>query len=95
MDKQTFVLNGTITAETPLAVSRPGDNFRYGNQSDALQRLPRSGPKHPNTDVYFPASTLNGALRRCAVAMVRRAVAQSTGSETPFNIDTHYCLTQG
>lgn len=95
MQKQTYVLKGHIKAETPLAVSRPGDNFRYPGQSEAIQRLPRSGPKHPDSEVFFPASTLNGAIRRSAVAVVRRALAEHLGTETPLDLDTVYMLTQG
>lgn len=95
MERQTYVLTGTIKAESPLAVSRHGDNFKFGGQSEKLQRLPRSGPKHPDTEVYFPASTLNGAIRRAGLAVIRRAVSAQTGNATPFNLDTHYMLTQG
>ena len=88
MERQTYVLTGTIKAESPLAVSRHGDNFKFGGQSEKLQRLPRSGPKHPDTEVYFPASTLNGAIRRAGLAVIRRAVSAQTGNATPFNLDT-------
>lgn len=93
--KQTFSFVGTITTVTPLAVSRPGDNFRSPGISDKVQRLPRSGPKHQDSPVFFPASTLNGAIRRAAVDVIRRATMEAQGTQHPFGLDAFYMLVQG
>jgi len=94
-DVETFSFEGIITAVTPLAVSRPGDNFRAVGQSDKLQRLPRSGPKTNETAVYFPTSTLNGAIRRAGVSVIRNALQNAEGSSHPFTVDEVFMLVQG
>mgnify|MGYP001245377073 CR=1 FL=1 len=93
--KQTLSFVGTITAVTPLAVSRPNDNFPGGGHSDKMQRLPRAGAKHQDTPVFFPGSTLNGAIRRAATRVVRRALTKTNGDENPFSMDDFYMLVQG
>lgn len=92
---ETFSFDGLITAITPLAVSRPGDNFRSVGQSDKLQRLPRSGPKLNEVDVYFPTSTLNGAIRRAGLSVIRSAIQKAEGCSHPFTVDEVYMLVQG
>lgn len=92
---ETFSFDGIITAITPLAVSRPGDNFRAVGQSDKLQRLPRSGPKSNEADVYFPTSTINGAIRRAGLSVIRNALQKAEGCTHPFSVDEVFMLVQG
>ncbi|MCE0759467.1 hypothetical protein LWH94_09650 [Marinobacter sp. G11] len=89
---QTLVLNGKVTAVSPLAVGRPKDDF--GEKLEPT-RLPRAGAKAEKTPVYFPGSTLSGTLRRACRDLVREATVLATGDEKPFSIDVHYMLTQG
>jgi CRISPR type IV-associated protein Csf2 len=92
---QTYSFVGTVVAETPLAVSRPGDNFMSSGESEKVQRLPRRGPKIKSTPVFFPASTINGSIRRAATNIVRRALVEVTGEDKPFTLDEFYMLVQG
>lgn len=92
---QTFSIKGHVTAVTHLTVNRPDDNFPSQGQSEKLRRLPRAGAKSVDTPVYFPASSLNGALRRAGEEVIRRAVVAATGDETPFSIDHVFMLVQG
>lgn len=92
---QTFSFVGSIVAESPLSVNRPGDNFMSPGESNKVQRLPRRGPKTKNTPVFFPASTINGSIRRSATNVIRRAITKATGDDKPFTLDDIYMLVQG
>ncbi|WP_415912242.1 hypothetical protein [Neptuniibacter sp. QD37_11] len=82
----TYRFTGEITAEEGLAVSRPGDNF---SPSDKTARLPRAGAKTHGSPVYFPSSTIRGAIRRACRDLVYRACKQSTQEEKPWTLTTH------
>jgi len=98
--KNTYRFVGTMTAVTGLTVTRPDDNFASHTGSvlrlsRKAGRLPRMGAMHESSPVYFPATSLRGAIRRAGRNAIRRAVIQDTGNETPWSVDTHYMLTQG
>ncbi|KXS55435.1 MAG: CRISPR type aferr-associated protein csf2 [Marinobacter sp. T13-3] len=98
--KQTYRFSGAITAVTGLTVTRPDDTFASPPNSPfrlsrKAGRLPRMGALREDSPVYFPATSLRGAIRRAGRNLVRRAVIQATGEETPWSVDTHYMLTQG
>lgn len=100
MNTTTYRFTGHITAVTGLTVTRSGDKFA-GKDSDPIQlsadagRMPRMGALRADSPVFFPASSLRGAIRRAGRNMIRRAVIRETGNETPWSVDTHYMLTQG
>ncbi len=98
--KQTYRFEGTMTAVTGLTVTRPGDTFASPQNSHLKLssqggRLPRLGPKREDVPVYFPATSLRGAIRRAGRNLIRRAVIRETGNDTPWSVDTHYMLSQG
>lgn len=92
---QTFSIKGHVTAVTHLTVTRPDDNFRSPGQSEKLSRLPRAGAKTADTPVYFPASSLNGALRRAGEEVIRRANILANGEDAQFSCDETYMIIQG
>ena len=94
-DRITILFEGTITAETHLAVCRPNDNFWTKNHTEKTQRLPRLGSKSEDTQVCITGGTYRGPFRRCARDVIRRAVAKAKNDDKPFDITTHYMLTQG
>ena len=70
--KFTVVFEGTLTAVSPIAVSPPKLG-EMGAAKDKVQRLPTMpviDDGVPRTTAYLPASTIRGALRRAAVAVV-------------------------
>ena len=100
VQRQTFRFKGTITSVTGLTVTRPDDTFASPTGSPIrlsrkAGRLPRMGPMIEQSPCYFPATSLRGAIRRAGRNLVRRAVIQNTGEQTPWSVDTHYMLTQG
>lgn len=99
-DRNTFRFIGHITAVTSLTVTRPDEGFPSPPNSPfklsrKAGRLPRMGALREETPVYFPATSLRGAIRRAGRNMIRRAVIKQTGKQTPWSVDTHYMLTQG
>jgi hypothetical protein len=93
--RQTIKLKGRITAVTGLSISRKDDNFPGGGFSKDLRRLPRAGVKMQTTPVFITGATLRGALRRSALTRIRQHIITSTGVEKPFDLATHYMLSQG
>lgn len=89
-----YKFDGELTAISPLAVNRPGDNFVSPRGSEQLRRLPRAGIKQDNSPVYFPATTLRRLLRESAYHVVREAV-QLIHPGPPFSLDTHMMLASG
>jgi CRISPR type IV-associated protein Csf2 len=82
--KHTVILDGTLTALSPIAVSPPSD----AKDKDRVQRLPTmpvisDGVAH--TTAYLPASTIRGALRRAAVAVVIDLLAETGGPKLTPN----------
>jgi hypothetical protein len=70
--KFTVVFDGTLTVVSPIAVSPP-KSAEMGAAKDRVQRLPTMPLIEdgvPRTTAYLPASTIRGALRRAAVAVV-------------------------
>jgi CRISPR type IV-associated protein Csf2 len=86
----TVVLNGTITAETPLATAphRPESEKRadFGVKNPP-SRLPRMTVGGVET-VYFPGSGLRGKLRRMAMQRVREALQED--GKPIFTLDDHF-----
>lgn len=100
MTRTCYRFTGTITAETGLTVTRPDEKFPSPAGSNLklskdAQRLPRLGALREDSQAYFPATSLRGALRRAARSVVRRAVVSASGEAAPWSVDTHYMLTQG
>lgn len=98
--KQTYRFEGTMTAVTGLTVTRPDDAFASPKNSQLklsskAGRLPRLGPQREDVPVYFPATSLRGAIRRAGRNLIRRAVIRETENDTPWSVDTHYMLSQG
>lgn len=89
-----YKFDGELTAISPLAVNRPGDNFVSPRGSERLRRLPRAGIKQDNSPVYFPATTLRRLLRESAYHVVREAI-QRDRAEPPFTLNTHMMLSSG
>lgn len=89
-----YKFDGQLTALSPLAVNRPGDNFVSPRGSEQLRRLPRSGIKQDNSPVYFPATTLRRLLRESAYRAVCEAI-QNARPGPPFTLDTHMMLASG
>lgn len=90
---RTFVLEGRMVAEQPLATC-------------SKDLLDREGAKNkpvpvPSTQtalgkrLFFPATGIRGGLRRAARDVVRDHVIEATGNTKPFDLDTHYMLTLG
>lgn len=98
--RNTFRFVGTLTAVSPLAVTRPDEKFPSPASSpfqlsSKAGRLPRLGAMRETSEPYFPAGSLRGAIRRAGRNLIRRAVVRETGNKTPWGVDTHYMLTQG
>jgi hypothetical protein len=92
----TWILDGVITAESPLATTLP--NLHNARRSDLPTALPRMSiytESGLEETVYFPGSGIRGKLRRCARDIVRTKVIEESGNPTPFSIMTHYYLTLG
>jgi CRISPR type IV-associated protein Csf2 len=53
------------------------------------------GALREDSPVYFPATSLRGALRRAGRNHIRRAAIRQSETDTPWSVDTHFMLTQG
>lgn len=85
----SFNITGEVTAQSPISVSRPDDNFASATGTKDKPRLPRAGAKKDATIPFIPGSSFRGGLRRAA----RDVILRLTGE--PFDIATSYMLTQG
>lgn len=86
----TLVLDGSITAVTPLATCPPRTEAEKRldmRDKNPPARLPRMTLGASET-VYFPGSGLRGKLRRHAMTVVRNAL-QGDGAPV-FTLDDHY-----
>ena len=96
MNNDTLVLKGELQAESPIAISPPDTRKKRGR--DQPQALPVMSVflDHGYVEtVYIPAASIRGALRRCALQVVREALIASTGNSTPLDLETHYFLAIG
>lgn len=92
--KQTYILDGFVTALSPITVTRPDDTFAGGGHSEDLSRLPRVGAKRQDTTAYLPGATFRGKLRRaCQDRIIKRL--SSTGQPATFSLSEHYMQRQG
>lgn len=89
----TYVLEGTLTADQPLATCSKDLSDREGGSNKPIP-VP-SMPTEQGTRLYFPASGIRGKLRRAMRDLVRQRVIDITGNPTPFDLPTHYFLTLG
>lgn len=77
--KFTVILDGTLTAVSPIAVSPPKPQGER-DDGDRVQRLPRMPIMEDGSmrmTAYLPASTIRGALRRAAVAAAIDLLAEN------------------
>ncbi|MGO1603243.1 MAG: hypothetical protein ACTHXU_12665 [Halomonas sp.] len=93
MSQKTYIFEGRLVAEQPLATC-------------SKDLLDREGKKNQPTPIpttqtamgerlLFPASGLRGGLRRACRDVVRECVINSTGNDKPFDLDTHFMLSLG
>ena len=96
MNPGTLVFRGELQAESPIAINPP--DIRKKRGSDQPQTLPVMSVflDHGYVEtVYIPASSIRGALRRCALQVVRDALIAASGERTPLDLETHYFLSIG
>lgn len=96
MEKYTLMFKGELLAESPLAISPPDTGRKHGK--DQPQALPVMNVfvDHSYVEtVYVPAASIRGALRRCALRVIREALIAATGESTPLDLETHYFLSVG
>ena len=90
---RTFVLEGSLTAEAPLATCSLELNEREGRDNKPKPIPSTMTPLGKR--LMFPSSGIRGALRRRARDVLRNIVIEKTGNPTPFTLDEHYFLTLG
>ncbi len=96
LDRKTYVLDGVMVAEQPLAVSPPSSSAR--TKQGEPKQVPRMIVYRAGERVevpYFPAASIRGKLRRRARDVARDAVIARTGNPTPWDLDTHFFVTIG
>jgi hypothetical protein len=90
---RTFVIEGTVTSEQPLATC--------SKDLHDLEGVDQKPTPVPSTTIgkgrrlMFPGSGLRATLRRAARDVVRKRVISLTGNAKPFSLDQHYFLTLG
>lgn len=90
---RSFILEGTIKAEAPLATCSKDLKDREGRDNQPVPvptTITELGKR-----LMFPSTGIRGALRRRARDLVRNTAIAATGNETPFTLDEHYFLTLG
>lgn len=92
MDTNVYFFKGTLEARSALTVSRAGDSFY---PKDEIRRIPRSGPKTRDTLGYWPAGSIEGALRRMTRNVLRKKEAKRLDVDAPLSIETNYLLSSG
>jgi CRISPR/Cas system CSM-associated protein Csm3 (group 7 of RAMP superfamily) len=95
--RATYVFEGTITAEQPLATcsaalkeaekARRGDKFGPTPVPYIQTELGRR--------LMFPATGIRGKMRRTLRDVLRDALIKRTGEEKPLTLRQHYMLTLG
>ncbi len=95
--RATYVFEGTITAEQPLATcsaalkkaeeARRGDKFAAMPVPYIQTELGRR--------LMFPATGIRGKMRRTLRDVLREALIKRTGDEKPLTLRQHYMLTLG
>lgn len=94
MPDSTVIFVGHLVADQPLATCPPGLPTGGENAPKPVPAMPVMVGGVRENRLYFPAAGLRGKLRRAAVDVVRRAIAQG-GDESPFTLEDHYYLTLG
>ena len=96
MERYTLLFKGELLAESPLAISPPDTHKKRGrDQPQTLPVMGVFGEYGYIETVYVPAASIRGALRRCALRVVREALIAATGESTPLDLETHYFLSVG
>ena len=90
---RTFVVEGQITAEAPLATCSKDLKDREGRDNTPMP-VPTTQTEK-GLRLMFPATGIRGALRRRARDVLRATAIAVTGNEKPFSLDQHYFLTLG
>ena len=94
--RATYVLEGTFTAEQPLATCSKDLKDANERMKGKNVAIPVPSTKTPHgTRLMFPATGIRGKLRRCLRDALRQAVIDKTGNEKPLSLDQHYLLTLG
>ncbi len=90
---RTFVIEGTVTSEQPLATC--SKDLRDIEGVDLKPTPVPSTTIGKGQRLMFPGSGLRATLRRAARDVVRKRVISLTGNAKPFSLDQHYFLTLG
>ena len=93
---QTFIFDGTINSDQPLATC--SKDLKDSHEAKHGKNTPIPVPSMPTssgTRLYFPATGIRASLRRACRDVIRNHVIASTGNPTPFSLDVHYLLTLG
>lgn len=93
MNQKTYVFEGVVVAEQPLATCSKDLLDREGRKNAPTPIPTTQTPK--GLRLMFPASGLRGGIRRACRDVVRNAVIEKTGNEKPFSLETHFMLTLG
>lgn len=91
---RTFIFEGSITAEAPLATCSKDLRDREGGDNKPIP-VPHTTLNDKGERLMYPSTGIRGALRRRARDILRHAVIRATGNPTPFSLDEHYMLTLG
>lgn len=93
IDRASYVFEGTITAEQPLATCSAALNEAHGGKGKPIPVPFINTPQ--GRRLMFPATGIRGKLRRALRDVLRNQVIQKTGNEKPLSLDEHYLLTLG
>ena len=91
---KTYIFEGSLTAESPLATCSKDLKDREGGDATKPVPIP-STVTRDGKRLMFPATGIRGKLRRAARDLVRDAVIRKTGNDKPFSLEQHYLLTLG
>ncbi|MDK2126245.1 hypothetical protein [Parachitinimonas caeni] len=92
----TYLLIGSLVAEEPLATCSRDlkDAYEAENGPNKPTPVPVMQTAMGNR-LYFPATGIRGALRRCSRDVIRQHVIAATGNAKPWSLDQHYLMTLG
>lgn len=93
IERASFVFEGTLIAEQPLATCSAALNEAHGGKGKPLPVPFISTPQ--GRRLMFPATGIRGKLRRALRDVLRNRVIEKTGNEKPLSLDEHYLLTLG
>jgi len=91
METLSVTMKGTITAISDLTSIRKGDNEKFAGD---ISRMPRKG-NTLDSEVYFSAGGITGALRTCTYNAVIRALQINNKDMKQGNLNAAYLIGSG